>query len=79
MTTLFQSNADAQKTAAEISDLRIHKMKMDRVFTVYLESCLLDPEQQGSAEWTAYRELMKLYADIERNITTREYKLKHYA
>ena len=61
----------------ELSQLRADKMKMDKFFTMYLDKFerKMDPEKPNTPVWNLYKQKMKEYDKVERQIKTLEYRI----
>jgi hypothetical protein len=52
--------------------LRIKKMKLDKFFTIFLDSVQLKPDNYESPEWITYHEMLKEYDKVQNKISSLE-------
>lgn len=69
--------ATKDEMISNLADLRLSKMKLDRFFTMYLDKFerKMDPEKTNTPVWDLYKQKMKEYDGIERQIKTLEYRI----
>lgn len=60
----------------ELESLTLQKMKIDRFFSVFLDSHDLDSKPKDSAEWFTYKEMLKEYERIEKELTIANYHME---
>lgn len=56
-------------------ELVIHRMKMDRFFTLFLDKFerKMDPDKPNTPIWKLYKEKLKEYDKLQRDIKAAEY------
>lgn len=61
----------------ERQNLVISKMKMDRFFSLYLDKfgSKMDSDKTNTPIWKLYKQKMKEYGEIERNIKVLDYRI----
>ena len=57
--------------------LHTDKMKLDKFFTVFLESVKLDSDDLDNPEWTVYHEMLKSYEQLTSQIQYCDYRLRN--
>lgn len=55
--------------------LVVEKMKLDKFFSVFLDSAEMDEEDVNTPEWVTYREMLKNYERVNTLITATDYYL----
>lgn len=69
-------------TYRELQDIKntliVRKMKLDKFFSIFLESVELTEENVGDDNWTTYREMLKDYDQVEHLIRTTDYYISQY-
>ena len=60
------------------NDLIIRKMKMDKFFSIFLDSVELEDESLDSDGWITYKEMLKDYEQIGHLIRTTDYYIGQY-
>ena len=79
MTTLSDISSASYDKLLEIkNDLIVQKMKLDRFFSVFLDSVELSDENVGDDNWITYREMLKDYNEVEHLIRTTDYYIGQY-
>lgn len=74
MITLQEISGASYDRLCEIkNNLIVQKMKLDRFFSVFLDSVELSDENVGDDDWTTYREMLKDYNEVEHLIRTTDY------
>lgn len=69
--------ATKSEMISELAGLRTTKMKMDKFFTMYLDKFerKMDPEKTNTPVWDLYKQKLKEYVDVQRQIKTLEYRI----
>jgi hypothetical protein len=79
MITLQEISSASYDKLQEIkNDLIVQKMKLDRFFSVFLDSVELSDENVGDDNWITYREMLKDYNEVEHLIRTTDYYIGQY-
>lgn len=73
---VHNAREDKQSLAKLRSGLVIEKMKLDKFFSIFLDSVEMDPNETTTPEWFTYKQMIKEYQRVERLITTTDYYLK---
>ena len=55
--------------------LVVDKMKLDKFFSIFLDSVEMDLDDTTTPEWITYKQMIKEYHRVERLITTTDYYL----
>lgn len=56
-------------------DLQIKRMKLDKFFTMFLDSTELETEDTTTTDWKVYNEMTKEYQHVNELIRTTDYYL----
>jgi hypothetical protein len=76
--TLAEINqADRTILEAIKHDLTIHKMYMDKQFSIFLDASLEESTDDDHFDWPTYKQLMAEYEHTEYLIRTVDYRLSH--
>lgn len=69
--------ATKSEMLTELAQLRANKMKMDKFFTMYLDKFerKMDPEKTNTPVWDLYKQKLKEYDGVQRQIKTLEYRI----
>lgn len=69
--------ATKDEMISDLAGLRTAKMKMDKFFTMYLDKFerKMDPEKTNTPVWDLYKQKLKEYDGIQRQIKTLEYRI----
>jgi hypothetical protein len=79
MITIDQIGSSSESELYDIKNtLIVQKMKLDRFFSVFLDSVELTEENVGDENWTTYREMLKEYDRVEHLIRTTDYYISQY-
>lgn len=62
----------------QLHEFKMERMRMDRFFSMFLDKCggKMDPKKTETPVWKLYKAKMKEYGDLQRSITTLEYRIK---
>jgi len=55
--------------------LVVEKMKLDKFFSIFLDSTELSEEDTSTPEWITYKEMLKDYGRVEYLINATKYRL----
>lgn len=69
-------------TYRQLNDLKhqlvVQKMKLDKFFSIFLDSSEMDENDTDTPEWVTYREMIKRYQHVEQMLTATTYYIgKH--
>lgn len=79
MITVQEISSAPYNVLCEIkNNLIVQKMKLDRFFSVFLDSVELSEENVGDDDWTTYREMLKDYNEVEHLLRTADYYIGQY-
>jgi hypothetical protein len=72
------SNADTIELPTIENQLIVNKMKLDKFFSIFLDSTEMSEDNDGSPEWVTYREMLKEYERITTLLRAAQYRLHRY-
>lgn len=70
--------ADPQTLGIIRHNLIVERMKLDKFFSVFLDSVEMDDQDTSTMEWITYREMLKEYSRVEHLIKTTDNRIRHY-
>ena len=59
------------------TQLVVEKMKMDKFFSIFLDSHEMDDQDTNTPEWATYREMIKSYERLNHLIKSTDYYITH--
>lgn len=72
------SNVGTDELISVENQLIVNKMKLDKFFSIFLDSVEMTEDNNGSPEWITYREMLKEYERTTTLLRAAQYKLHRY-